>query len=190
MTYYKIIRDGEIIGAGCNFMKWFPRTRRFAICDMQIAECVHDTVSETLYHADWLKNVPQEATMRPAEAIVTIIDAAEYDEIIEQLVDGETIPIDPEPEPEPTPEPEPEPEPEHRMTVQEMREKIEELTAMVMTEAKSFAAERTYQSGEILTDGSKVYIANHVIVQGETVTPGLNCTETSIAAVLNALQQA
>ena len=38
---------------------------------------------------------------------MVLIGAAEYDEIIEQLTDGEEIPVPVDPEPEPAPEPEP-----------------------------------------------------------------------------------
>lgn len=131
--YYKIIQSGNIVGAGFQFLKWFPRSRKFAFCDLEQAQCVKDAVTDELYHADWLKNVPQEASFTPSEAEVVFIELAEYDDIIEELMDGEPIP-EPEqaPIPEPTPTPEPEPEQEsERMTVAEMREKIAELTELV-----------------------------------------------------------
>ena len=74
------------------------------------------------------------------------------------------------------------------MTVQEMREKIAELTARVMNESLPFTAEQTYQAGDIIANGARVYTADQVIVTGETVSPGINCTETTIANVLNTIQ--
>ena len=126
MRYFKIIQDGNIIGCGANFIRWFPRTRRFAICDMEQAQGVMDSLTEQLFHTNWLYEIPAEAGITFPEAEVVLIDADEYNDIYEYLSDGEPIPI-PEPEPEPTPpEPEPEPEEQPRMTVQEMREKIAE----------------------------------------------------------------
>ncbi len=126
MRYFKIIQDGAIIGCGTNFIAWLPRTRRFAICDMDLAQAVIDVISEQRFHAEWLAAVPAESGVVFPTAEVVLIDADEYNDIYEELSDGEPIPI-PEPEPEPTPpEPEPEPEEQPRMTVQEMREKITE----------------------------------------------------------------
>ena len=188
MRYYKIIQDGEVVGAGCNFLRWLTRSGKFGYCEMEQAECVKDVVGEGLYRDDWLRKVPDGVKTAVLDATVTLVDESEYNDIIEQLIDGETIPV-PEPEPEPTPEPtpEPEPEPEHRMTVQEMRERIAELSALVMTGNEPFIADRTYTAGSIIVRGSRVYIADDVIVEGETVVPGRNCTETTIMDVINSL---
>ena len=126
MNYTKIIQGGNVIGVGCNFIRWFPRTRRFAYCAMEEAEAVRDAITEIAYHADWLRDIPAEAGVVFAEAEVILIPQTEYDDLYEELMDGQPIPV-PDPEPEPTPpEPEPEPEEQPRMTVQEMREKITE----------------------------------------------------------------
>lgn len=132
MRYYKIIQDGTIVGAGTMFLRWYDKYGSFFYCDMENAECVQDVVTERLYHPDWLNGVPGNVYPQP-RADVVIVDATEYDDIVEQLMGGETIPV-PEPEPEPEPEPDPgeDPEPEERpMTVQEMREKIKEQEEMI-----------------------------------------------------------
>ena len=127
MRYFKIIQNGDIIGCGTNFIRWFPRVRRFAICDMEQAQGVQDSISGEKFHAEWLYDIPEVATYTFPTAEIVLIDADEYNDIYEELLDGEPIPIpEPEPEPEPQPEPDPEVEPEPRMTVQEMREKIAE----------------------------------------------------------------
>lgn len=126
MRYYKIIRDGFVIGAGCTFLRWYPSKRRFFYCDIDDAERVQDALTEKLYHDDWLKDAPSGADAAD-EAEVVMINSVEYDEIIEELSGGGEIPV-PDPESEPTPGPEPEPAPNERpMTVQEMREKIAEM---------------------------------------------------------------
>ncbi len=50
-----------------------------------------------------------------------------------------------------------------------------------------FEAERTYQTGEAIGHAGRIYIADVVIVAGETVKPGENATETSIEDIVNAL---
>ena len=81
MEYYKIIRNGTIVGAGTTFLKWYPSKRQFFYCDIDSAERVQDFLTETMYHADWLRDAPSGAT-EALEADVRIIDATEYDEII------------------------------------------------------------------------------------------------------------
>lgn len=189
MTYYKIIRDGEAVDAGFTFLTWNERHKTLMVCEPEKASYVQSYDTRSVYRVMWLNPAPEGAPAYPV-ADVRIIDAEEYEDLRAALDDGETVPEpdDPEPQPEPEPEPDPEPEPERRMTVQEMREKIAELTARVMNEAAPFTAAKTYQTGEIITDGARVYIANTVIVKGETVKPGENCAETTIADVLNAIQ--
>ena len=101
----------------------------------------------------------------------------------------EPVPEPPEPEPQLEPQPDPEPEPERPMSVQEMCELITELKAKVLNDSAAFTAPKSYQAGDIITDGSRVYIADQVIIKGETVAPGVNCTETTIAEVINQIQQ-
>ena len=50
-----------------------------------------------------------------------------------------------------------------------------------------FEAERTYETGEVISHAGRIYIADVVIVAGETVKPGENATETSIEDIVNAL---
>ena len=50
-----------------------------------------------------------------------------------------------------------------------------------------FEAERTYQTGEAISHAGRIYIADAVIVTGETVKPGENAVETSIEDIVNAL---
>lgn len=132
MDFYKIIRDSTVVGVGQMFLRWYPSKHDFYYCDIDDAERVQDIVTETLYHADWLRDAPSGADAAP-EAEVIQISAVEYDELYEQLRDGEEIPaLEPDPGQEPEPVPVAEPEPEDRpMSVQEMREKIEELDEML-----------------------------------------------------------
>lgn len=109
MRYYKIIQDSNVIGVGCNFLRWLTRSHMFGYCEMEQAECVKDVVGEKLYHDGWLKNVPEIGEAMVLAATVVLIQQEEYDELYEMLMDGEVVP-EPDPEPEPTPQPEPEPD--------------------------------------------------------------------------------
>lgn len=186
MNYYKITKDQTVVGVGSQFYRWHDKTNRYMCCDLGKGECVQDTLSEVYYHDAWLRTLP--ATAYPVEnADVILISQEEYNELYEQLAGGEEIPFEP-PAPEPEPEPERQDEDDHIMTVQEMRERIAELTALVMNGSKPFTATKSYMKNEMIADGSRIYRATRAIVRGETVTPGENCEETSIAEVLTALQ--
>ena len=67
------------------------------------------------------------------------------------------------------------------------RTKAELAQATGSAEPVPFTAARTYQAGEALSHAGRVYIANTVIIAGETVRPGSNAMETSIDAIINAL---
>ena len=188
MTFYKVIIGEMVVDVGFTFIRINTRDRPM-YCDVDDAQLVQGWNPEKLYHTDWLLPMPGETGVTYENGEVVIIQRDEYDELYELLTSGEEVPEPtPEPEPEPEPTPEPEPEPEHKMTVQEMREKIAELTALVMNESKPFTATKSYMKGEMITDGSRIYRATRAIVRGETVVPGENCEETSIAEVLTALQ--
>lgn len=101
-----------------------------------------------------------------------MIQQTEFNDIYEELMDGKPIPV-PDPEPEPEPAPEPEPEPDQRMTVQEMREKIAELTSMT--------AKENYSKGTYFVLHDVVYLATRPIVKGTEVKPGINCIKKSYA---------
>lgn len=151
MTYYKIIRGGNAIDAGCVFLRWDARHRCLMACEPRDAHYVQSYDGTTVYRVGWLNPLPDGAPMyRVVEA--KIIDESEYADLIEVLPDGETVPEpdDPEPSPDPEPEPSPDPEPEHRMTVQEMREKIteQEETITMLTECLLEMSEIVY-GGEL-----------------------------------------
>ena len=57
-------------------------------------------------------------------------------------------------------------------------------------DAQPFTAKKTYQAGEIIINGGKAFVASVVIVGGETITPGVNCIETNLENIINALQEA
>lgn len=165
MEYYKIIRNGTVVGAGTTFLKWYPSKRQFFYCDIDSAERVQDFLTETMYHADWLRDAPSGAT-EALEADVRIIDATEYDEIIEQLGGGETIPDEPDPEPEIPDEPSEDPEP------------------YVVQRAKRYIAK-----GEYFYLNKKLCKAKTSIANGAILTLNTNYQITTIENELSLLNQ-
>lgn len=163
MTYFKMAQNGEIVDVGISCLQIFRG--RLLYCGLNDAQVVQNYAQTKLYHDDWLRAVP--AGVAYEAAVITVIDEEEFEELKELIDDGETVPVPPEPEPEPTPEPEPEPEPEHRMTVQEMREKILELTSM--------AAKENIARGTMFILHDKLYMAIDFIPKGAEVIPMRNC---------------
>lgn len=50
-------------------------------------------------------------------------------------------------------------------------------------------ADRAYQAGEVFGLDGEYYTATQVICRGEKVRPGENCTETTMADVINMLKE-
>lgn len=72
-------------------------------------------------------------------------------------------------------------------TINRLRADLNEARGDV--ETVPFTAKQTYKAGEFIVNGAKVFVAEEAITAGETVTPGYNCYETTIAEVLNALNE-
>ena len=173
MTYFKVLENGAAVDAGAMWLKWYPRHNCLLACEPNEAHYAQSYDGSTVYRFGWLNPLPVGAPMYPA-AEAKIIDAEEYAELMELLPEGETVPepIDPEPEPEPQPEPEPEPEPERKMTVQEMREIIAELTSMT--------AKDNYAKGSYFVLHDEVYQATRAVAKGTEIKPGYNCVKKSL----------
>lgn len=173
MTFFKVVRNGEAVDAGHVWLKWYPRHKCLMACEPREAQYAESFDGRTIYRFDWLNPLTEGAPVYPTED-GRVIKQAEYDDLIEELIDGETVPEPPEPEPQPEPEPtpEPEPEPEHRMTVQEMREKIAELTSMT--------AKDNYAKGSYFVLRDEVYQATRAIAKSTEIKPGYNCVKKSL----------
>lgn len=173
MTYFKIIENGQAVDAGRMWLQWNARHQCLMSCEPRDAHYAQSYDGETVYRIGWLNPLPDGAPTYPTAAEAKIIDAEEYAELIEILPDEPVPePPEPEPEPEPTPEPEPEPDPERKMTVQEMREKIAELTSMT--------AKDNYAKGSYFVLHDEVYQATKAITKGSEIKPGYNCVKKSL----------
>ena len=147
MTYYKIISQEQVIGVGHSFLYWNKKRNRFYYSDVDNANCVQDVLTQQIYYTSWLKPLPVNAP-QIEEAIVIVINDVEYDELYEQLKEGDEIPSIPPTPPAPEPEPTPEPVPvETPMTIQQMRDKIIEQGEMIdmLTECLLEVSEIIYE---------------------------------------------
>ena len=58
---------------------------------------------------------------------------------------------------------------------------------LIGTEEEDYVANEAISNGEVFSIGSRVFKATTTIAQGETITVGTNCVETSITEQINAL---
>lgn len=132
MTYFKIIDNGQAVDAGWMWLRWNTKHKCLMACEPREAHYVQNYTETAVYRFGWLNPLPDGAPMYPA-ADGAIIDADEYNDLIEILDDGGTAPEPDEPGPEPDepggddPEPGDDTEPERPMTIAEMRKRIQEL---------------------------------------------------------------
>lgn len=132
MTYFKIIDNGQAVDAGWMWLQWNTKHKCLMACEPREAHYVQNYTETAVYRFGWLNPLPDGAPMYPA-ADGAIIDADEYNDLIEILDDGGTAPEPDEPGPEPDepggdePEPGDDTEPERPMTIAEMRQRIREL---------------------------------------------------------------
>ena len=172
MTYFKVIENQAAVDAGYLWLRWNARHQCLMACEPREANYAQSYDGKTIYRIGWLNPIPDGAPVYPlVEA--KIIDAQEYAELIEILPDEPVPePPEPEPEPDPDPDPEPEPDPERPMSIQEMREKIQELTSMT--------AKQNYPKGTYFVLHDVVYQAVRAIEKGTEVKPGYNCIMKSL----------
>lgn len=175
MSYFKVIQNGEAINAGEIWLYWNTRHNCLMACEAQHANYGQSYDGETIYRIGWLNPLPEGAPVYPTVE-AREIDAQEYADLIEVLDDGETVPEPVEPDDdggtEPDPDTQPEPEPERKMTVQEMREIIAELTSM--------AAKDDIPQGSYFVLHDEVYLATDPITKGSAIKPGYNCEKKTL----------
>ncbi len=122
MTFFKVIKDNQIIDAGSTFLKWNVKWQQLFACDAEDGQFVL-SLKEIVYHDDWMRRCVFEIS-NVEEARVVCIEQKEYEEIRELLSDNEIIDIPVEEYPI---EVEPEPvQPEKQKTVNEMRTLLKE----------------------------------------------------------------
>jgi hypothetical protein len=122
MTYFKIIIKKKIINVGCTFLKWNEERKRMYISNVDEGQFVQAIDESGIYRDTWMKEAPKEAKSF-TNAKVVIIDEAEFNDLLEELNEGNSID---EETPEIIPEHEltEEPEQEKPMSINDMRDLI------------------------------------------------------------------
>ena len=120
MTYFKIIKNDNVVSVGTVFLKWNSKKNRMFACDVNEGQFVQTYDEEKIYTAYWLKQAPEDAP-KYEEAEVVAIDKVEFDDLKELLTEGEEVPVEQEPEYTPTVHDNDEAEEEKPLTIAEMR---------------------------------------------------------------------
>ena len=136
MTFFKIIKDEEVIDIGCVFLKWNDARKKMYICDVNEAQFVQTFDETKIYKASWLNPAPKKAG-KYETVTVEVIDETEFDELKELLSEGQPIFID-EPVIEVQHHEEVEIPEEKPMTIAEMRQLILEQQKQIETLLKKF----------------------------------------------------
>ena len=124
MNFFKIIQNKKIVNVGVTFLKWDTIRHRLFVCDIDDGQLIQSYNEEHIYHASWMKPLPTEAGEYEL-ATVAAIDETEFNDLLDELSEGE-IPIVEEVEEEPIHE-EPQKETEEKpISISEMRKLIVE----------------------------------------------------------------
>ena len=124
MTFFKVIRNEEVISVGCVFLNWNETKHRLLVCDVDKGQFVQSFDEKYIFRDTWMKPAPTEAGEYPLAKIV-IIDEREYEDLKELLEQGELIAVEKPAEINPQSGPQiEEPEEEKPITISEMRELI------------------------------------------------------------------
>ena len=75
-------------------------------------------------------------------------------------------------------------------STQEVLEKrLAALEEIIAGSAANYIADRGIETGEVFSLGTRTYKATSAIATGETIVPGRNCTETTLAELINELKE-
>ena len=122
MTYFKVIKNEEVIDVGCVFLKWDTKRNKMYICNPDEAQFVQSINEDNIYKASWLNSAPRKAGKYDTAEVV-VIDETEYNDLNALLSEGEQVTVETPPPAPPVQPTEEEPE-EKPMTIAEMRERI------------------------------------------------------------------
>lgn len=133
MTYYKVIKDGEIIDVNHIFLKWQQKHNLLLSCDVSEALFIQSSDGTQIWRVDWLNRIPQECNYRFESIEAVEITKEEYESLKKQLDLGETVPDTDETE---TPDgetdtPEENPPQEEVLSATALRLRVQELTETV-----------------------------------------------------------
>lgn len=92
MTYYKVIKDGEIIDVNHIFLKWQQKHNLLLSCDVSEALFIQSSDGTQIWRVDWLNRIPQECNYSFESIEAVEITKEEYESLKKQLDLGDTVP--------------------------------------------------------------------------------------------------
>lgn len=92
MTYYKVIKNNEVIDVNHVFLKWQERHNLLLSCDVSEALFIQSSDGTEIWRVDWLNRIPKNCTYSFESIEAVEITAEEYIELKKQLDLGETVP--------------------------------------------------------------------------------------------------
>ena len=186
---YKLVKGKNIVGVATesDFRKFQPKHNRVLFSDVENGEFVE--YKEKYYRDDWLR-VPPAGAPSIIDAKIIRIDRNEYEEIAEQLDDG-NLPEDSSLDEE-TEVPVDNPNPEETETVQktaaqileEQIRNLEEWIGLADRDA-DMIADSNIVAGKYFMSGNTLYRATANIASGTRITVGVNAEKISISDALN-----
>ena len=129
--YFKIIKDNTVIDVSDGrFLRWQERHRVSLYCDANHGEYMQSSIDvEKIYHAPWMNAVRDSADVQYELAEIAEIEEDEYNNLKSIIEEGMEIEVEPEPVVVEETAEDPiieEPEPKKPLTLNEMREIIEQ----------------------------------------------------------------
>ena len=93
MTYYKIVKNNEVIDVNNKFFRFLKKRLIPISCTPNEAEIVQSSDGQKYYTAKWMKPVPAQLNVELVK--VFIISEEEYNSLKEQLQLNEIVVIEP-----------------------------------------------------------------------------------------------
>lgn len=189
MNFYKIIKDGTIVGVCTeyDFRRWQAKHNIIVVSDRDRVEAVD--YNGTLYHDFWMAD---SGHIPSVPASVTEITEEEYNMLRVQLDDGE-IPDDGSLDDEVTVE-EPASDPGEtemirKTTAQILQEQIEAIAlqtaGLAGASESNFVASKNYVKGDLIIIEHTMYVVTANIARGSHIIPNLNVAVTNLAEIFN-----
>ena len=83
MSYYKIIKNGEIIDVNNLYFRYQSKRMNLINCEQESAQLIQSSDEKSFYRTGWLKPLPKGIEHEWVEAI--LISKEEYDKLKEEL---------------------------------------------------------------------------------------------------------
>ena len=180
--YYKAKKNNVVIDAleDLQCVRYFQASRAILRCKKNDdPQGIISSNGAEIWHVEGWPAFP-EGTDFDTVILEEFDDPDRYQEIIDAIRAGEDYSDFEEPE---------EPEEEEIHTEPTPMERLAALEEIIAGSAANYIADRGIETGEVFSLGTRTYKATSAIATGETIVPGRNCTETTLAELINELKE-